>query len=94
MPLVPLRPLMKAAEQHNYTQGAFNVNAVSQAKAVMEMHEIFRSPAILQNTDLANAEKKLPLEWMGADGASIKPECKDYCEPLLGAYDSRLISLR
>ena len=39
MPLVPLRPLMEAAEQHGYAQGAFNVNAVAQAKAVIEMHE-------------------------------------------------------
>ena len=55
MPLVPLRPLMEAAEKHNYAQGAFNVNAVAQAKAVIEMHETFRSPAILQGADLANA---------------------------------------
>ena len=51
MPLVPLRPLMEAAETHNYAQGAFNVNAVAQAKAVIEMHETFRSPAILQGAD-------------------------------------------
>ncbi|WP_297288668.1 6-phosphofructokinase [uncultured Flavonifractor sp.] len=43
---------------------------------------------------VANAEKKFPLEWIGQDGASIKPEFKAYCEPLLGAYDSRFISLR
>ena len=43
---------------------------------------------------VANAEKKFPLEWIGEDGASIKPEFKAYCEPLLGAYDSRFISLR
>ena len=55
MPLVPLRPLMEAAELHGYAQGAFNVNAVAQAKAVIEMHETFRSPAILQGADLANA---------------------------------------
>ena len=53
--LVPLRPLMEAAEKYNYAQGAFNVNAVAQAKAVIEMHETFRSPAILQGADLANA---------------------------------------
>ena len=55
MPLVPLRPVLEAAETHNYAQGAFNVNAVAQAKAVIEMHETFRSPAILQGADLANA---------------------------------------
>ena len=29
MPLIPLRPLMEAAEKYNYAQGAFNVNALS-----------------------------------------------------------------
>ena len=55
MPLIPLRPVLEAAEKYNYAQGAFNVNAVAQAKAVIEMHETFRSPAILQGADLANA---------------------------------------
>ena len=43
---------------------------------------------------VANAEKKFPLEWIGDDGASIRPAFKAYCEPLIGAYDSRFISLR
>ena len=55
MPLIPLRPVLEAADRYNYAQGAFNVNAVAQAKAVIEMHETFRSPAILQGADLANA---------------------------------------
>ncbi|MCI8652459.1 MAG: class II fructose-bisphosphate aldolase [Angelakisella sp.] len=55
MPLVPLRPVLEAAEAHGYAQGAFNVNAVCQAKAVIEIHELLRSPAILQGADLANA---------------------------------------
>lgn len=55
MPLVPLRPVLEAAESHGYAQGAFNVNAVCQAKAVIEVHEMLRSPAILQGADLANA---------------------------------------
>ncbi len=54
MALIPLRPLMDSAEKHNYAQGAFNVNAVAQAKAVIDVHEMFRSPAILQGADLAN----------------------------------------
>ena len=54
MPLIPLRPVMEAAMKHRYAQGAFNVNAVAQAKAVIEVHEMFRSPAILQGADLAN----------------------------------------
>ena len=55
MMLVPLRPVLDAAEEYGYAQGAFNVNAVAQAKAVIEVHKMFRSPAILQGADLANA---------------------------------------
>lgn len=54
MPLIPLRPVLEAAMKHGYAQGAFNVNAVAQAKAVIEVHEMFRAPAILQGADLAN----------------------------------------
>lgn len=54
MPFVPLRPVLEATVKHGYAQGAFNVNAVAQAKAVIEVHEMFRSPAILQGADLAN----------------------------------------
>lgn len=55
MPLIPLRPILEATQQYGYAQGAFNVNAVAQAKAVIEVHEQFRSAAILQGADLANA---------------------------------------
>ncbi|EJW99376.1 fructose-1,6-bisphosphate aldolase, class II, partial [gut metagenome] len=55
MPLVPLKPVLDAARTHGYAQGAFNVNAVCQAKAAIEVHEMFRSPVILQGADLANA---------------------------------------
>ncbi len=54
MALVPLRTVLEATVTHNYAQGAFNVNAVAQAKAAIEVHEMFRSPAILQGADLAN----------------------------------------
>ncbi len=54
MPLIPLRPLLEATDQYNFAQGAFNVNAVAQIKAAIEVHEMFRSPAILQGADLAN----------------------------------------
>ncbi len=53
--LVPLRPVLEATQKYGYGQGAFNVNAVAQAKAAIEVHEMFRSPAILQGADLANA---------------------------------------
>ena len=54
MPLVPLRPLLEATDNYHFAQGAFNVNAIAQAKAVIEVHEMFRSAAILQGADLAN----------------------------------------
>lgn len=52
--LVPMRAILEAADKNDYAQGAFNVNAVCQAKAVIQVHEMFRSPAILQGADLAN----------------------------------------
>ncbi len=52
--LVPMRAILDAADKNDYAQGAFNVNAVCQAKAVINVHEMFRSPAILQGADLAN----------------------------------------
>lgn len=54
MPLVPMRAILEATDRYNYAQGAFNVNAVAQAKAVIEVHEMFRSAAIIQGADLAN----------------------------------------
>ena len=43
MPLIPLRPLLETVDKYHYAQGAFNVNAVAQAKAAIEVHEMFRS---------------------------------------------------
>ncbi len=54
MALVALKPVLDAARWCHYGQGAFNVNGVSWAKAVIEVHEMFRSPAVLQGADLAN----------------------------------------
>lgn len=54
MALIPLKPLLTAAMKYGYGQGAFNVNAVAQAEAVIGVHEMFRSPAVLQGADLAN----------------------------------------
>lgn len=55
MPIVPLRPLLEASEKYGFAHGAFNVNTIAQAQAVIETHEMFRSAAILQGADLANA---------------------------------------
>ncbi len=64
--LVPLRPLMDACEKYNYAQGGFNVNAVCQAKAAIEVHEMFRSPVILQGADLANGFMGGKADFMNA----------------------------
>lgn len=52
--LVPMRAVLEAADRYRYGQGAFNINSVSQAQAAVEVHELFRSPVILQGADLAN----------------------------------------
>lgn len=66
MGLIPLRPLMEASMKYGFGQGAFNVNAVAQAKAVIEVHEMFRSPAILQGADLANGFMGGRTDFMNA----------------------------
>ena len=64
--LVPLRAILEATEQYHYAQGAFNVNAVAQAKAAIEVHEMFRSAAILQGADLANGFMGGRTDFMNA----------------------------
>lgn len=66
MPLIPLRPILEATDLYRYAQGAFNVNAVAQAKAVIEVHEMFRSAAILQGADLANGFMGGRTDFMNA----------------------------
>ncbi len=66
MSLIPMRPLLEASMKYGYGQGAFNVNAVAQAKAVIEVHEMFRSPAILQGADLANGFMGGRTDFMNA----------------------------
>ena len=55
MPIMPMRPILDAAAQKGYAQGAFNVNTIAQAQAIIEVHKMFRSAAIIQGADLANA---------------------------------------
>ena len=66
MSLVPLRPILDATDKYSYAQGAFNVNAVCQAEAVIRIHELFRSPAILQGADLANGFMGGRADFMNA----------------------------
>jgi fructose-bisphosphate aldolase class II len=57
---------LEATERYGYAQGAFNVNAVAQAKAAIEVHEMFRSAAILQGADLANGFMGGRVDFMNA----------------------------
>lgn len=75
--LVPMRAILEAADKYNYAQGAFNVNAVAQAKAVIEVHEMFRSPAILQGADLANGFMGGRTDFMNATLADKKIGAKN-----------------
>ena len=52
--LIPMRPILDAADKNGYAQGAFNVNADCQVQAVIEISETFRSPALLQGAELGN----------------------------------------
>ena len=55
MALVPMRVILEATEKYGFAQAAYNMHTVSQAKALMEVHEMFRSPAIIQGAELACA---------------------------------------
>lgn len=57
---------MEATIKYGFGQGAFNVNAVAQAKAAIAVHEMFRSPAILQGADLANGFMGGRTDFMNA----------------------------
>lgn len=78
--LVPMRAILEAADRNDYAQGAFNVNAVSQAKAVINVHEMFRSPAILQGADLANGFMGGRTDFMNADLEDKKRGAKNIAE--------------
>lgn len=75
--LVPMRPILEAADKNGYAQGAFNVNAVCQAKAVIQVHEMFRSPAILQGADLANGFMGGRTDFMNASLEDKKEGAKN-----------------
>ena len=84
--LVPMRAILDAADKNGYAQGAFNVNAVCQVKAAVDVHQILRSPAIIQGADLANGfmggrtdfanstleDKKAGAKNIGATGPKIR----------------------
>lgn len=75
-----MRAILEAADRNDYAQGAFNVNAVCQAKAVINVHEMFRSPAILQGADLANGFMGGRTDFMNADLEDKKRGAKNIAE--------------
>ena len=94
--------LMSQVDQREAEEaGAVAVRSAVEGKTgFMVGFQTVREPEYRSETCLipleqvANAEKKFPLEWIGADGASIKPAFRDYCLPLLGEYDNRFTYLR
>ena len=94
--------LMSQVDQREAEEaGAVAVRSAVEGKTgFMVGFETVREPEYRSQTCLipleqvANAEKKFPMEWIGADGASIAPAFKDYCLPLLGEYDNRFAYLR
>ena len=78
--LVPMRAILDAADKYDYAQGAFNVNAVCQAKAVINVHEMFRSPAILQGADLANGFMGVRTDFANATLEDKKVGAKNIAE--------------
>ncbi len=93
--LVPMRAILETADQYGYAQGAFNVNAVAQAKAVIGVHEMFRSPAILQGADLANGFMGGRCDFMNATLEDKKIGAKNIANAVkkYGAYSNIPIAL-
>lgn len=80
MALVPMRVILEATDTYNYAQGAFNVNAVAQAKAVIEVHQMFRSAAIIQGADLANGFMGGATNFMKATAEDKKRGAKNIAD--------------
>ena len=62
--LIPMRPILEAADKYHYGQGAFNMNSVGQIEAAVRIHELLRSGAILQGAEASNAFMGGELDFM------------------------------
>ena len=98
---VSVAHMSQVDQQEAEAAGSAAVRAAVEGKTgYMTGFETTRTPEyrselrLIPLEQVANAEKKFPLEWIGADGASISPAFRDYCLPLLGAYDDRFAYLR
>jgi len=63
MPLIPLRPLLETVDKYHFAQGAFNVNAVAQAKAAIEVPQRFFRVQTLQMDLWAEEQISRMLLW-------------------------------
>ena len=58
-------------------------------KRVMVNGEYTCEPMLLNLSDVANFEKKVPLEWINAEGNGVTPEFIDYALPLIQGTPER-----
>lgn len=94
--------LMSPVDQREAEEaGAVAVRSAVEGKTgFMVGFQVDRAPAYACKTclipleDVANAEKKFPLGWIGQDGCSIDKAFIDYCLPLLGECDTRFAAIR
>ena len=94
--------LMSPVDQREAEEaGAVAVRSAVEGKTgFMVGFQADRTPAYSCKTclipleDVANAEKKFPLGWIGQDGSSIDKAFIDYCLPLLGECDTRFAAIR
>ena len=94
--------LMSPVDQREAEEaGAAAVRSAVEGKTgFMVGFQVDRVPAYACKTclipleDVANAEKKFPLGWIGQDGSSINEAFIDYCLPLLGECDTRFAVIR
>ena len=77
---VLLKPILQNAVKNGYAKGAFNVNTDAQAKAVIKIHETFRSAALLQGADLANAFMGGRMDFMNGTLEDKKKGAKNIAE--------------
>ena len=64
--LVPMRPILEAADKYHYGQGAFNMNSDGQIAAAIRIHELLHSGAILQGAEASNAYMGGAADFMHA----------------------------
>lgn len=94
--------LMSELDQMEAQQaGAFAVkSAVEGQTGFMVGFQTTRQPqyetklCLIPLEQVANAEKKFPLEWINDAGNGIAPQFADYCLPLLGQTNTEFAYLR